>query len=145
MTAANPMFEWLDRALYRRGFTHEDTRILLRMQIVLAFATSILAMIAALGSPWGWGYAVGAGLATFNFWWLVRFGQNALSNTGALVGRAVMRFYLRLGGTAVLLYVLIVEANAPVWAVLVGMSTVMEAILLWGARKRAGSNSAKEA
>ena len=139
------MFEWLDRILYRRGFTHEDTRVLLRMQIVLASVTSILALIAALGDTWGWGYAVGAGLATFNFWWLVRFGQNALQNTGALVGRAVLRFYLRLGGSAVLLYVLLVRANAPVWAVLAGMSTVMVAILLWGARKRAGSNSVKEA
>lgn len=139
------IFEVLDRALYRRGFTHEDTRVLLRIQIIVALATSILALIAALGNSWGWGYAVGSGLATFNFWWLVRFGQNALLNTGSLVGRAVMRFYLRLGGTAVLLYVLIVRANAPVWAVLAGMSTVMVAILLWGARSRAGSNSAKEA
>ncbi len=129
------MFEWLDRRLYRRGFTHEDTRVLLRMQIVLALSTSVLALVASLGNPWGWGYAAGAGLATFNFWWLVRFGQNALSNTGALVGRAVMRFYLRLGGSAVLLYVLIAQVNAPVWAVLAGLSTVMAAILLWGARK----------
>jgi len=40
---------------------------------------------------------------------------------------------------------MIVAAAWPVWAILAGMSTVMVTILVWGAFRRSGANSVKEA
>ncbi len=139
------MRERLDRLLARLGFHHPEGRALVRDQIVMALVTSLTALALSRLEPWGVAYASGAALITVNFWWLVKFAQGLLSNTAGMVGGAFFRFFLRLGVTGAGLYAMIVEAGWPVWAILAGMSTVMVTILVWGALKRAGSNSAKEA
>lgn len=139
------MREQLDRLLAQAGFHHPDGRALVRDQIVMAFVTSLTALTLSGLADWGLAYACGALLITVNFWWLVRFAQGLLSSTAGAVGGAFFRFFVRLGITGAGLYAMIVAAGWPVWAILTGMSTVMVTILVWGALKRAGSNSAKEA
>lgn len=135
----------LDNLLLRAGFHHVEGRALMRDQIVMAFWTSLAALSLSELGEWGVAYACGAVLVTVNFWWMVRFAQGLLSSTAGAVGGAFFGYFVRLGVTGASLYVMIVAAGWPVWAVLAGMSTVMVTILVWGVLKRAGSNSAKEA
>jgi len=139
------MREHLDKLLAKVGFHHPDGRALVRDQIVMAFITSLTALTLSRMETWGLAYSCGALLITVNFWWMVRFAQGLLSSTAGAVGGAFFRFFVRLGITGAGLYAMIVAAGWPVWAILAGMSTVMVTILVWGALKRAGSNSAKEA
>jgi len=139
------VLEALDRGLYRAGFVHRDARRLILGQLVLAVCSSAAALLLSWGGLWGKAFAVGAALATVNFWWLARFGQHALSNAVGLAGRTIVGSTLRLVGTTVVLYVLIVTVEAPVWAVLAGVSTVLATLVSWGVLKGAGSNRAKEA
>ena len=131
--------------MLKAGFTHPDGRVLLRDQIVMCLVTGSAALVLSGLSPWGFGFAAGALLITVNFWWMVRFAQSLLDSMAGAVGGAFFRFFIRLGITGVSLYAMIVEAGWPVWAILFGTSTVLVTILVWGALKRAGSNSAKEA
>jgi len=139
------MREWIGRMLARVGFHHPEGRTLLRDQIMMALVTSLAALVLSQGGAWGVAWGCGAALITVNFWWMVRFAQGLLASTAGAVGGSFFRFFARLGITGVGLYLMIVEAGWPVWAVLAGMSTVMVTILVWGALKWAGSNSAKEA
>lgn len=139
------MRERLDPILARLGFHHPEGRVLMRDQIVMAVFTSMAALSISQLGEWGVAYSCGAALITVNFWWIVKFAQGLLSSQAGMVGGAFFRFFLRLGVTGAGLYAMIVAAEWPVWAILAGMSTVMVTILVWGALKRAGSNSAKEA
>lgn len=139
------MLDALDRGLYRVGFTHRDARRLVLGQLVLAGCSSAAALLLAWGGLWGTAFAAGAALVTVNFWWLARFGQHALSDAVGLAGRTIFWSTMRLVGTTVVLYVLIVTAKAPVWAILAGVSTVLATLISWGVLKGAGSKRAKEA
>lgn len=139
------MIDVLDRRLYRFGFSHGDARQMVRNQLLVGFFASAAALAAAWGSPWGWAFAAGTVLATANFWWLARYGQRALLGGGVQIVTTVFWFYARLAGSTVALYVLIVWAQAPVWAVLAGVSTVLATLFAWGLLKGARTKRAKEA
>ena len=135
----------LDQLLAKVGFHHLEGRALLRDQIVMALVTSLTALMLSRLATWAVAYSCGALLVTVNFWWMVRFAQGLLSSSAGAVGGAFFRFFVRLIVTGAGLYVMIVEAGWPVWAIAAGMSTVMVTIMVWGALRRAGSNSVKEA
>ena len=135
----------LDAFLLRRGFTHPDGRALLRDQIILAAVTGATALVLSGFSGWGPAYAGGAALVTVNFWWLVRFVQSLAMDASGAVGRAFFGYFARLGLTGAALYMMIVPGGCPVWAVLAGMATVLVTIVIWGALKRPGATSVKEA
>lgn len=139
------MREQLDRLLLRAGFQHPDGRVLMRSQIGMALGTSLAAISLSELGTWGYAFACGALLITVNFWWLIKFAQNVMEQATGTAGGAFFRFIVRFGVTGAGLYAMIVAAEWPVWAVLAGMSTVLATILVWGALRRAGSNSAKEA
>ena len=139
------MRERLDRLLERVGFSHLEGRTLLREQIVMCLVAGTACVALSGLAPWGFGFFGGALLVTVSFWWLVRFAQGLLSSTAGAVGGAFVWFFIRLGVMGVVLYVMIVPAGWPVWSILAGTSTVLVTIVVWGARKRAGSNSVKEA
>jgi len=135
----------LDSLLARAGFTHPEGRALVRDQIVMALVTSLAALALSGLGRWGWAYSCGAVLVTANFWWIVRFAQSLLSSTVGALGGAFFGYFARLGITGAALYVMVVEAGWPVWAILAGMATVMVTILVWGALRGSGSKSVKEA
>ena len=139
------MRERLDRMLLRAGFTHPEGRTLIRDQIIMALVTSLMALAVSELAEWGIAYACGALLITVNFWWLIRYAQGLLASAAGAVGGTFFRFFVRLIVTGAGLYAMIVAAQWPVWAVLAGMSTVMVTILVWGAFRRSGANSVKEA
>ncbi|MFP5222653.1 MAG: ATP synthase subunit I [Acidobacteriota bacterium] len=139
------MRNYLDRMLLRIGFTHPEGRTLMRDQIIMALVTSLVALSLSELGEWGVAYACGALLITVNFWWLIRFAQGLLASAAGAVGGTFFRFFVRLSVTGAGLYAMIVAAQWPVWAILAGMSTVMVTILVWGAFRRSGANSVKEA
>ena len=128
--------------LYRRGFRVAGARRLVVIQAALAAGSCAVGL--ALG--WAWPpalhFAVGALLATFNFYFLAKFAQRLLGggDTFGAVPRQLLRFYGRVGITAVVLYVLIVHAGFSLVALLAGLSTVVVTMLIWGAAQMAGKN-----
>ena len=128
--------------LYRRGFRVAGARRLVVIQAALAAGSCAVGL--ALG--WAWPpalhFAVGSLLATFNFYFLAKFTQRLLGggDTFGAVPRQLLRFYGRLALTAVVLYVLIVQADFSVVALLAGLSTVVVTMLIWAAAQMAGKN-----
>lgn len=139
------MRERLDALLAKAGFHHPEGRELVRNQLAMAVGMSLAALSISELSDWGWAFAGGAALITANFWWLVKFAQNVTDTTSNAASGAFFRFFVRFGITGAGLYAMIVEAGWPVWAIVAGTITVLVTIVVWGARRRAGSNSAKEA
>ena len=128
--------------LYRRGFRVAGARRL----VVIQAAIAACSCVAGLGLGWIWPpvlhCAVGSLLATFNFYFLAKFTQRLLGSgdTFGAVPRQLLRFYGRLALTAVVLYVLIVQANFSVVALLAGLSSVVLTMLIWGIAQMAGKN-----
>ncbi len=132
--------EMIDRALLRRGFMQFEVRRLVRMQIVLAGLCVLAALVAARLSPWGLAFAAGAVLASANFYSLAKFVQHIVRMEKGAVAALLIRFYGRLILTGAVLYGLIVWLEAPVWALLAGLSTVLVTALYWGATRVHGHN-----
>ncbi|MEW5774082.1 MAG: ATP synthase subunit I [Thermodesulfobacteriota bacterium] len=127
---------------YRRGFRVAGARRLVVIQAALAAGSCV----AGLALGWAWPpalhFAVGALLATFNFYFLAKFTQRLLGggDTFGAVPRQLLRFYGRIGLSAVALYVLIVHAGFALAALLAGLSTVVVTMLVWGVAQMAGKN-----
>lgn len=130
----------IDRALLRRGFSQLEVRRLVRAQFVLSGALVLVALVAAGLSGWGLAFAAGAALATANFYSLARFVQHLVRMRQGAVLALLVRFYGRLILTGVVLYGLIVWLEAPIWALLAGLSTVLVTALYWGATRLHGHN-----
>ncbi len=132
----------VERWLLRRGFTHRDTRALVRNQIVLAGGLCAL----ALGLAWRWRWladvALGAALMTLNFYLLAGFLQRVLVHRDGAVPNLLVRFYGRLIATAAVLAALIVWAGASIPALLLGLSTGVATVLIWAFSRMTGKPSA---
>ncbi len=132
--------ERIDRALLRRGFSQMEVRRLVRVQIVLSGVLALACIVAAGLSAWGLAFAAGAALATVNFYSLARFVQHIVNQPRGAVMALLLRFYGRLILTGAALYGLIVWLNAPAWALLAGLSTVVVTAVYWGASRLHGHN-----
>jgi len=135
-----PTLQTIEAWLYRRGFAHAETRILVRNQLAL----TLLAVFAALAGGWAWPklYDFGAGvlLATWNFYFLSKFVHRVLDKQRANVTGMLFRFYGRLILTGVALYALIAMAGSSVIALLAGLSTVVVTVLIWALSRVMGKN-----
>ncbi len=125
----------VESALYRRGFRQPDVRRLVALQIMLAAGLSLLF---AFTGMWGAAFAAGALIATVNFYALARFAQMAIHVPQGAAGAQVMRFFIRLGLTGVVLYVLIIRLGVPLSGLLAGLTTVVVTALAWGAVRYSG-------
>jgi len=143
MATTSNIVHFVEGLLYRRGFAHEDTRVLVRNQILLTGAVSILAL--GLGWRWEWllDIAAGALLMTFNLYLLADFLQHVLLKNDGAVGGQLIRFYVRLIVTGVVLAALIIWAQASILALLLGLSTVVVTILIWGIQRMTGKPSTR--
>lgn len=128
----------IEGGLYRRGFEHAETRILVRNQLAL---TLVVAAAAVLGG-WAWpglfDVAAGAFLATWNFYFLSKFVHRVLDKQRANVTGMLFRFYGRLILTGVALYALIVMCGSSVVFLLAGLSTVVVTVLIWALARMRG-------
>ena len=83
----------------------------------------------------GWIFDLAAGvvLGTLNFYALAKVVQELVMVQKGAVTAQLISFYGRLFLTAIALYVLIVLNRSSVAALLVGLSSVIANILIWGA------------
>jgi hypothetical protein len=130
----------IERFLYARGFHVPEVRKMALRQIYF-----LCAAIPALAFGWkGVDLATGVLLGTLNFLALGKLIQELVYLQKSAVIVQIFSFYGRLLLTALAFYVLIVHVGASgVW-LLVGFSTVLINILLWGMSQFLGKTS-KEA
>jgi hypothetical protein len=83
--------------------------------------------------PWGGDLAAGVLLGTLNFYALANVVQQLVLVQKGAVTAQLISFYGRLILTALALFGLIVWKHSSVTALLVGLSSVIANILIWGA------------
>jgi hypothetical protein len=130
----------IEQYLYRKGFHVPEVRTLASQQIVLLIYSILALSFGRLGAD----YFSGVVLGTVNFLALARIIQELVYLRKGAVPVQLFSFYGRLILTAGVLFVLIVYAGSSVSALLIGLSTVLINILLWGISQRLGKKS-KEA
>ncbi|CAM2056805.1 membrane hypothetical protein [Desulfovibrionales bacterium] len=130
----NRLLHVIEYHLYRHGFTVAEARILMRNQLILAGVVCLIGLTLCWASKWAWSLAVGTILATINFYSLATFVQQVtfLPYEKKIVFKLLLRFYGRLFATGIVLYLLIILAKASVPALVVGLSTVVATIVVWG-------------
>ncbi|WP_035252113.1 ATP synthase subunit I [Desulfocurvus vexinensis] len=132
----------IERQLLRRGFSHRETRMLVRDQLALTGALCALALVLGWRWPWLLDAAAGALLASFNFYLLAGFLQRVLVNRDGAVANLLLRFYGRLILTAAVMVGLIAWAGASIPALLLGLSTGIATVLIWAISRVTGKPSA---
>jgi hypothetical protein len=130
----------IEQYLYRKGFHVPEVRTLASQQVVLLIYSILALSFGRLGAD----YFSGVVLGTVNFLALARIIQELVYLRKGAVPVQLFSFYGRLILTAGVLFVLIVYAGSSVSALLIGLSTVLINILLWGISQRLGKKS-KEA
>lgn len=130
----------IEAALYRRGFSNPEVRRLVAWQLWLAGISCLALAPLAFFGAFAAGYAAGAFLITVNFYFLAKFVQQLVQVRKGAVVALLFHFYLRLAGTGLALYGLIVWAKVPVPALLLGLSTVLVTALGYGASRLSGQN-----
>jgi hypothetical protein len=115
---------------------------MVRNQIVLTGALCLLGL--GLGWRWRWlaDTALGAVLMTLNFYLLAGFLQRVLVHRDGAVPNLLVRFYGRLFVTALALAALVAWGGASIPALLLGLSTGVATVLIWGISRVTGKPSA---
>lgn len=114
----------LERFLYRNGFTHTDTRIVIRNQIYVSLGTSLVIVLVTLFSRWSLAYAAGALIALFNFWTLARILRNVAQGDKKSPFVLFLIFMVKMTLSGLALYWLIGVERVPHWGLISGIGTV---------------------
>ena len=130
----------IERRLYDWGFHVPEVRGLALRQIYMLMATVPCALMGKTGLD----IAVGVLLGTMNFLALSKIVQELIFMQKGAVLIQLFSFYGRLVLTALAFYLLIAFTGASAIMLLLGMSTVVLNILLWGMAQFLGKTS-KEA
>ena len=130
----------IERRLYDWGFHVPEVRGLALHQIYMLMATVPCALMGKTGLD----IAVGVLLGTMNFLALGKIVQELIFMQKGAVLIQLFSFYGRLVLTALAFYLLIAFTGASAIMLLLGMSTVVLNILLWGMAQFLGKTS-KEA
>lgn len=130
----------IERRLYDWGFHVPEVRGLALRQIYMLMATLPCALMGKTGLD----IAVGVLLGTMNFLALGKIVQELVFMQKGAVLIQLFSFYGRLVLTALAFYLLIAFTGASAIMLLLGMSTVVLNILLWGMAQFLGKTS-KEA
>lgn len=124
----------IDTRLYRLGFASPAVRHLLGTQIVITVAGLGCGILCAWFSLWPLAFGLGAAIATCSFWQISRFAQGAVLRqfSAALAIRLVMGFMFRLAIISIVLFVLVIRLKAPVAPLVLGLTSTVASICLWG-------------
>ena len=118
--------------LQKRGLVLHNVRILVRNQIYLSIIGVLITLIFFSSSVWI-GFATGAVLGSLNFYFLARLIQELIHIKKGAVTPLLFSFYIRLGLTALVLYIAIVFWNANIFSLIIGLSVVLLNVLIFGA------------
>ncbi len=130
MNALKTINRRIDEGLYRRGFQLAQVRELLCLQFWVALFLPLVGLI--FGVFFVRDCFLATMLATVNFYFLARLIQNLIFVRKGAVAILLLSFYLRLAVLACIVVALIVWLDASVVALLVGLSSVVLSISLWG-------------
>ena len=130
----------IERALYARGYHVPEVRRMAAQQIWFLFGAVPVLLCGARGVD----FAAGVLLGTINFLALGRVIQELVYVQKGAVAVQMFSFYGRLALTALAFYLLVVMRGSSVVWLLIGFSTVLINILLWGMSQFLGKTS-KEA
>lgn len=124
----------LESRLYRAGFHTPESRYLIARIILLMDVTLALALALAFFDLHLLWFAIGLTLAAHNFKSIAAFAHSAVRQrfSGDLFLRHFLLFNLRLLITALVLFVCIALLGAPVWPLLLGLSSVLGVLAFWG-------------
>ncbi len=134
------MTKRIERTLYGRGFHVPEVRKMAAQQVCFL----LCALLALVCGPRGVDFAAGVLLGTLNFLALGRVIQELVYVQKGAVAVQMFSFYGRLALTAVAFYALVVMHGSSATWLLMGFSTVLINILLWGMIQVLGKTS-KEA
>ncbi len=94
-------------------------------------AVCLLASSLLLSAPFTYGILLGGFISIVNFHWLDRDLRRIFSNlSGKAKSALLLKYYLRLAVTAVVLYILISQSIVDIIGLLVGLSVVVMNIVL---------------
>jgi len=123
----------VDSFLQGRGIDNPEVRWLVGFQMAVVFIGA--AAMGAIGLfdrlP---AFLVGAVLATVNFYVLAKMVPVLIFQQKGSVAALLLSFYFRLILTAVVLFLAVAWARLSVVVLLVGLSTVLVTISVWGGR-----------
>lgn len=124
----------IDTRLYRLGFAAPAVRHLLGTQIVISAVGLISGILCVWFSTWPLAFGLGAVITTYSFWQISRFAQGAILQqfSAALAVRLVMGFMFRLVLISIVLFVLVVRLKAPVAPLVLGLTSTVASMSLWG-------------
>ena len=124
----------VERRLYDMGFALPLVRYFLSIQIVISGFALTAGIILFWYSRWPLAFGAGAAIMTFSLWQLSRVAQELVqpSYSALLALRLFLGFNLRLALIAIVLFVLIVWLEAPLAPLLLGLTSTVALILLWG-------------
>jgi len=122
------MYPKIEKWLYHRGFQVPEVRRLAANQICITMISIFAMFFGAAGVD----FFLGVFLGSINFLALAKVIQELVYLQKGAVGINLLSFYGRLIFTAIFFYVLIVIKEASVISLLLGVSTVLVNILLWG-------------
>ena len=135
MTAALAHIRYaVERRLYGMGFALPFVRYLLSIQIIIS-GFAIMAGIALLWySRWPLVFGAGAAVMTFSLWQISRSAQAfvQMQYSALLALRLFFGLNVRLFLISIVLFVLIVQLKAPLAPLLLGLTSTVASILLWG-------------
>ncbi|MBQ7456039.1 MAG: hypothetical protein IJS54_00295 [Desulfovibrio sp.] len=113
----------LDSWLWHRGMGHPLIMPIVRNEMLLAGAALVLGLLCMIATSFVFWFGVGSAIMAFTFFTLAHFFLHIrLGNySSTLFFCVLIRWTLRLLGTAVLLYFALVVCAAPVSALLAGL------------------------
>ena len=135
----------VERRLYSIGFALPVVRYLLGIQIIVSGFTLAAGIALFWYSRWPLAFGAGAAIMTFSLWQISRSAQALVqAQFSALLGlRLFFGFSARLLLISIVLFVLIAWLEVPVVPLLLGLTSTVVGILLWGI-SRLSRNTVKE-
>ncbi len=136
----------IESRLYRLGFSAPIVRHLLCTQIMICAAALIAGVAFFMLTLWPLAFAAGAVLATFSLWNIARFAQAHVhqqfsAQLGLLLFFSFTGRFLLIG---VALFALIVLLRLPIIPLVLGLTSTIAGIAVWGI-SRYSRKTAKEA
>lgn len=124
----------VESRLYKTGITLPTVRRLLSIQILVAGTALLVGAPLAGITLWPLLFGTGAAIAAFSLWQITRFAQAHLQQqfSLALGVRLLLGFTIKLAVLSIVLFVLIVQLGAPVVPLLLGLTTTVAGIAIWG-------------
>jgi len=124
----------IERRLYDMGFALPVVRHLLCTQLIISGLALAAGIILLWYSLWPLAFGAGAAITTFSLWQISRSAQAFVQQqfSAALGLRLFMGFSARLLLIGIVLFALIVWLKAPLAPLLLGLTSSVASILLWG-------------